>query len=200
MLKQPSTPARLARRQSGVVLLIALIVLIGMTLAGLALMRSVDTLTLIAGNLSFQQAAVHSGDTGIETAVAWIENNPTLLNADSSTNGYAANGLTVAPAKLTTQTWDAYWQATWSGRAVTGTADASGNTVSRVIDRLCLNAGSPTSGALCSVSPATNKETGNLEEGGEKVIDASALVYYRITTRVQGPHNAVSFVQAVISR
>lgn len=200
MLSKLSTPPRLARRQSGVILMVALIVLVGMTLAGLSLMRSVDTVTLITGNLSFQQAATHSADPGIETAIAWIENNAALLDNDSPTNGYAANGLTVAPAKATNQSWDAYWLATWSARAITGATDASVNTASRVIDRLCANAGSPTGGANCSVSPAVSSEAGMGEEAGEPPINTTAAVYYRITSRVQGPRNTVSFVQAIISR
>lgn len=194
------SPTRHRRRQSGVILMIALIVLVGMTLAGISLMRSVDTTTLIAGNLSFQQAATHSADTGIETAVAWIENNPTLLNADSPTNGYAANGLTVAPAKAGTQSWDAYWAATWRTRAIAGNSDAAGNTASRVIDRLCVNAGSPTGGARCSVSPVISTVSGNAEEAGDVPTDTPAYVYYRITARVQGPRNTVSYVQAIIAR
>lgn len=191
-------------RQSGVVLMVALIVLIAMTLAGLALIRSVDTANIIAGNLAFQQAATHSGDGGIETAVSWIENNGGLLNADSPSNGYAANGLTAAPAKAAGQTWDAYWAANWDARAqppaVTAAADAAGNTVRRVIDRLCTNAGTPTGGAVCSASPVIASATGNAEEGGEVQVDAAAQVYYRITARIQGPRNTLSYVQAVIAR
>ena len=54
------------RREQGVVLFIALIVLVAMSLAGIALMRSVDTGILIAGNLGFRQNATHVGDLGIE--------------------------------------------------------------------------------------------------------------------------------------
>jgi type IV pilus assembly protein PilX len=194
-------------RQSGVILIVALIVLVGMTLAGISLMRSVDTTTLITGNLSFQQAAVHSADPGIETAIAWIENNPGLLNADSISNGYAANGLTATPPKLATQSWDAYWLATWSARATGLTdgsgnlvADASGNTARWVIDRLCANAGAPSSGGSCASSPVISSTVGGGEEGGEATIATTSSVYYRITSRVQGPRNTVSFVQAIISR
>jgi Tfp pilus assembly protein PilX len=45
------------RRQRGAILFIALIVLVAMSLAGIALMRSVDTNVLIAGNLAFRQSA-----------------------------------------------------------------------------------------------------------------------------------------------
>ena len=57
------------RRQRGVVLFISLIVLVAMTLAGVALVRSVDTTNLIAGNLAFKQGATLSGDAAIETEI-----------------------------------------------------------------------------------------------------------------------------------
>src|SRR4051794_33864237 len=50
------------RRQQGVVLLIALIVLVAMTLAGIGLVRSVDTGNMVAGNLAFKQGATLAGD------------------------------------------------------------------------------------------------------------------------------------------
>ena len=58
--------------QRGVVLFIALIVLVAMTLAGLGMMRSVDTNNLIAGNLAFKNAATSAGDAAIEAARTWI--------------------------------------------------------------------------------------------------------------------------------
>ena len=60
------------RAQQGVVLFIALIILVAMTLAGIALMRSVDTNVLIAGNLAFRQANTMYADTGVEAARAWF--------------------------------------------------------------------------------------------------------------------------------
>jgi len=202
MLKPSSCAhAQLRRRQSGVVLIVALIMLIAMTLAALALVRSVDTANIIAGNLSFQQAATHSGDRGVETAIAWIENNPGLTLSDSAASGYAANGLTAAPSKPANETWDAYWTRLWNGRAVQLATDAAtGTTVAYVIDRLCTNAGAATGGAVCAESPIVGVARGNAEEAGEKQITAISQVYYRITARVQGPRNTVSYVQAVISK
>jgi Tfp pilus assembly protein PilX len=46
-------------------LLIALIMLVTMTLAGLGMMRSVDTGSVIAGNLAFKQATLNATDAGI---------------------------------------------------------------------------------------------------------------------------------------
>jgi hypothetical protein len=57
-----------ARKQRGVVLLIALIVLVAMTLAGIGMMRSVDTGTVIAGNMAFREATANANDAGISAA------------------------------------------------------------------------------------------------------------------------------------
>lgn len=195
---------RLARKaQSGVVLIIALIVLVAMTLAAIALVRSVDTNNLIAGNLSFQQAATHSADTGVETAINWLTANNvgTFLESDQAASGYASNGNTIGPdlTQNPPQSWDAFWNATLSARAVTLTSDAAGNTASYVIDRLCNSAGSATGGAGCVASPVVAVSSGNSEEAGEKQLNAPSSVYYRITVRVAGPRNTVSYVQSVIS-
>jgi type IV pilus assembly protein PilX len=58
------------RKQQGVVLLIALIILVAMTLAGIGMMRSVDTGTVIAGNLAFRQASLNAADAGTSNAFA----------------------------------------------------------------------------------------------------------------------------------
>jgi hypothetical protein len=55
------------RSQRGVVLLIALIILVAMTMAGIGMMRSIDTGSVIAGNLAFKQATTNAGDAGTST-------------------------------------------------------------------------------------------------------------------------------------
>ena len=85
MSKKLDLSAPMGRRQQGVVLFIALIVLVAMTLAGLAIMRSVDTGNLVSGNVAFRQAALSSGDRGIDTAFTWLKSNVTtgVLNNNS---------------------------------------------------------------------------------------------------------------------
>ena len=196
----PVSPMGQRKAQSGVVLLLALIVLIAMAFAGLALMRSVGTANLVAGNLAFQQAATRSADRGIETAIGWIENNGTLLANDAGLSGYAANGLAAVAGRNIGETWSAYWTRVWSPRQVQIPTDVVGNTVFYVIDRLCQNAGAPTSGANCSTSPVVTQTTANSEEAGEVTAEMPSRVYYRITTRVTGPRNTSSFVQAIVAR
>jgi type IV pilus assembly protein PilX len=113
-------PGKAGHRQAGVVLIIALIVMVAMTLAALSMMRSVDTNNLIAGNLAFQRAATHSGDTGVEAAIAWLEANNTgvTLNNDDPTNGYDASGSNAAQSPTSAQTWDEYWMQSLTARAV----------------------------------------------------------------------------------
>ena len=192
--------------QRGVVLIIALIVLVAMTLASLALIRSVDTNSLIAGNLSFQQSAMHSGDIGIETAVAWLSDpgtTETILQTDQADQGYAANGGSVdlAPSATDNLSWDKYWSryvtTTRGSPPVVLPADASGNTVSYIIDRLCSGAG-PKSRSNCVLSPNTVAGTGNSNAANSPQFNALMSVYYRITVRVDGPRNTVSYVQSTV--
>lgn len=194
---------RASAPQQGIVLIITLIVLVAMTLAAIALVRSSDTNNLIAGNLSFQQSAMHSADTGVETAVAWLSANSTgsVLDSDDRTNGYAAAGMNLAPSTSSSppQSWEDYWSQSLAARAVTMPKDSAGNTVSYVIDRLCNSVGARTAGAGCISSPSVGPISGNSEEAGEKQLNAPSAIYYRITTRVAGPKNTVSFVQAIVA-
>ena len=200
-------------RQRGVVLVIALIILVVMTLAGIALVRSVDTSNMIAGNLAFQQSATHAGDRALEVAIAWLEDcvgphitctaNPPN-NSDSNV-GYTADGISIANphSPAIGQTWDQFWktniQTLIVNNSVSVGADVAGNTPAYIIDRLCQNAGTPTGGASCAQSPLVTTTGGSSEEAGEIVLNLPSLVYYRITVRVVGPRNTVSYIQSLVA-
>lgn len=204
----PHRPTRRSR-QAGVVLIIALIALVIMTLAALAMIRSVDTSNLIAGNMAFQQAATHSGDSGIEAAITWLQDcNYTnvhcaagTLNSDSPGDGYAADGNNAARNPGAGQSWDAYWAANLTTGNIATLSQQSGtdNVISYVIDRMCSNPGSPSGGGSCTFSPAVSALGGSAEEAGQIQLNAPSAVYYRITVRVSGPRNSVSYVQAMVS-
>jgi len=201
MRKFRAVPGTPKSRQRGVVLMIALIVLVAMTLAGIALVRSVDTSNIIAGNLAFQQAATHSGDTGTETAVAWLQANNAgvTLQANIFVNGYAAARTDPAAG----QSWDAFWTNVLvpAGQVVTLAADAStGNTVSYTIQRLCNAIGDPAvPGVDCAVSQTAASTSGSSKGSGFVSLLYNAQVYYRITSRIVGPRNTVSYVQTIVS-
>lgn len=77
-----------ARRQRGVVLLIALIMLIALTLGGIALFRQVGSGVLIARNLTFSNAALVASDLGVEAARNWLVTSGANLQQASVANGY----------------------------------------------------------------------------------------------------------------
>ena len=64
-----SRRAHAAPTQRGVVLFIALLVMVALSLAGIALIRSTDTATIVTGNLAFKQAAASAVDRSIEQAI-----------------------------------------------------------------------------------------------------------------------------------
>lgn len=199
LTRLPASGAPIAR-QRGVVLLISLIVLVALTLAAIALVRSVDTANLIAGNLAFQQSATRTGDIGIERAIAVLQQKKTdgTLDSNDTTNGYFAT-LKSTDTPSSTQSWDSFWVASLSANAVNITKDQFGNQVSFVIHRQCANALPPSGGGQCVGSPLVGVATGNQEEAGEVQLKGSSQVYFRVTVRVAGPRNTVSYVQAFVS-
>lgn len=190
-------------------MMIALIVLVIMTLAGIAMMRSADTTTLVAGNIAFQQSAIMSSDSGIEVATAELIASaastaaPTVpydldgttyaANAvPGATAGYISNGLNPAYyAPPAGTAWETFWQNTLVANNLvkTLTTDpATGNTVAYVIHRLCATTGALTASGMSCTTTKTLEDTLYRTHG-----------YYRITVRTRGPRGTVSFVQAVVS-
>lgn len=203
MLSKPlPSDIRLPSKQRGVVLLITLIVLVVMTLGAIALVRSADTTNVIAGNLSFHQAATHSGDAGTEAAVAWLEsqNAGGFLYNNNFALGYSA----IRQDPAAGQSWDNFWTTLLAGqsRQINGGApDAAGNTVSYAIHRMCNATGDPSTSATgCSVSVVASVNSGASSQGVSEIgLQYSSQVYYRITSRIVGPRNTVSYVQAIVA-
>jgi len=215
MLTHQHTPRRSA--QQGIVLIMALIVLVAMTLAAIALVRSVYTANVIAGNLAFQQAATHSADAGVEAAVAWLEDNngkttsstatactPStlpVLACDQTTYGYLANRQD--PDTTSQESWRQFWDDHLNSSAKSLTADGAGNTVSYVIQRMCTLAGDAQStGNDCTTSPHASAGTcagGSSCDSQKDNLAGISQVYYRITVKVVGPRNTQSFTQAIVA-
>lgn len=151
-------------KQRGVVLFLALIALLVMSLAAVALIRSVDTTTLIAGNLAFKQAATTSADAGIEAAISALSamrdsaansGKDVMMNTAHTFNitdlaarpGYfsyvdPALNLTDSATWNATNarkvTWDSVGVAKTDGSGVRA-IDNSGNTIQYIIQRMCRN-------------------------------------------------------------
>lgn len=208
-----------AARQRGVVLFFALIALVVMSLAAVALIRSVDTSTMIAGNLAFKQSATTSGDSGLEAAITALNatqaamkaaNNNVLsdltntFNNNNAANGYYSNA---DPALNLTD------PANWvnASSMLVGT-DISGNENRYIVQRMCRTANelpnktedAALSKTACLFSAAA------LDNNGQEVPLPSTICQgagcpaagqspeYRITSRTAGPANTVSYVQAFV--
>lgn len=201
LIKRPPTLRHRQSTQAGVVLMLTLIVLVAMTLAAIALVRSSDTTNIIAGNLAFQQAATSSGDRGTEAAILWLENNNggVFLHSDHNTSGDQFGYSAIRQDPAAGQSWESFWTAVLSSQSITLAPDNAGNTVSYVIQRMCRFAGAPAAGAGCAVSSAAAVAVGNSQDAGTVVLQYSNQVFYRITSRIAGPRNTVSFVQTIVA-
>jgi Tfp pilus assembly protein PilX len=197
--------ARVPRKaQRGVILFVALIVLVAMSLTGIALIRSVDTNLLVAGNLAFRQGATAAGDWGVEEARKYLKD---TLNANKS-----ALDLDV-PAAAYYATWqsnlDLYGTGVgtvfnWAADSKLVGTDSAGNEVRFVLHRMCAAAGPGTSAIANCVKTAGT--AGTAAAGGTKgtvsystlALPAPTVIYFRVTVRILGPRNTLSFVQAML--
>ena len=181
--------------ERGIVLVVALIVLIVMALVGLAMMRQATSGVTIAGNVALRQNATEAGDFGTEAAMAWLATQSTaFLSTDHPAQGYYATwggNIDGDPTKLVY---------TPGATAVEATpADATSNRVLYVVHRLCAFVGAPDAiGQQCSsqVDPDSGSRSGGAGNypGG---IAPATIPFYRVSARVEGPKNTLSFIQVL---
>ena len=206
---------RCRHAQRGVVLFFALIALVVMSLAAVALIRSVDTNTMIAGNLAFKQAATTSGDSGVEGAVSWLAAAEALMvknglsvyrdtthvfNNDDPTQGYYSNA---DPALSLTNS--AVWDAIDPSK-VPEIVDQSGNKIRYIIQRMCRDPNQILSKTNCEFSSAAFDGSEHTVQLPPDVCppppnscpDSGQSPPYRITSRIVGPANTLSYVQAFV--
>lgn len=216
-----TTPRRhrvLRQAQRGISLLFALMALVILALGAVALTRSVDTGTLIMGNLAFKQDTLSASASGTEQALGWLQTNISgnTLNANDPSHGYYASSIdkldptgmhTSASNKLPLVNWDGDCNGAALGTfencdvlPFTGTT-VNGNKVQWVITRLCDNVGAPSGTNLC-VRPAVTATSTALERGelnpGGRISSGIASPYFRVIVRVEGPRSTVSFTETLV--
>lgn len=201
------------RSQRGVVLVIALIILVAMTLAGIGMMRSVDTGSVIAGNMSFRQATMNVSDAGTGTAftaLMGVANKDNLFN-DNAVAGYFS--APINPCEVTgqvtgqvngtncTATQSNWWTvpANWTGAyTLTAAQNPDPNMqIQYLIHRMCTvpNASITAGGQVCQTYTIPGGS-----QGAAAGFVLRPVVYYRVTVRVTGPRNTVSMVQALVQQ
>jgi type IV pilus assembly protein PilX len=175
--------------QRGVVLFIAMIVLVAMTMAGIAIMRSVDTGNLISGNLAFKQGTLQGGDYAVNGAVTYLlaQEFTGALNNSNPGAGYMAIGYN----GTTEPNWTT--DAAWASAVTVGT-DATGNTAQYLINRLCDTQGAPNA-VNCARIQKVGGEAGNSQGYGGAQFNNTPMIIYRVTTRITGPRGSSSIIQ-----
>ena len=173
------------QRQRGVVMFVALVVLIVMTLAGLAMLRQMGGAVSIAGNVAFKQSATAVADAGTEAGRAWIVNPVNNRDLDAAASGYFSSwGASVNPDTFN-----------WVAAPVAVAANASGFTVRYVIHRLCSVPNWASNAPAQQCSEEKGKEI--IDKGTGEHFPGTPQPYFRVTTRVEGPRNTVSYTQVV---
>ncbi len=193
-----------SRRQDGIVLIVALIVMVALSLAGVALVRSVDTTTAVVGNLAFRQAALLPANLAVEEASA-------ALFKDVAKTGVAL--IADKTADLPAQNYFASFQPEDPTKYPHGVPDQlkqlKNYTLPRVlyadkdnyfevrymIERSCTGAGPALPGNCDMMAPKQVPGT-TVGEGAPPVLPQ--IPFYRLTVRVDGPKNTTAFLQAML--
>ena len=193
--------------QRGVALFIALIGMVILMLAGVALVRSVDTTTGVAGNLAFRQASIAPVNQAIEAAVddLFTSRNVPNLNADDLSHTYFAslqagekpNGVPVVLSGNYATMSAAYASTLLPAPYVD---PLTGLEVRKVVERICDPAVMPAGGAAtyqyCDMLPPKVSQAGTDNKPG---LSLPPIPNYRVTVRVDLPTaNSVSIAQAFI--
>jgi type IV pilus assembly protein PilX len=204
LLKPSFLRAAPTARQHGVVLFVALIVMVALSLAAIALIRSVDTTTTVIGNLAFRQASILPANMAVEEAAAALFQDADVAHAIRIPN---------RDSNLPAENYFAFWQNSDDARGVPAQlqkrtaftqtkmlVDASltgaQTEVRYVIERMCLPlVGTGPTNANCDLLPPSGPFGTTV---GDSSLALPSVPYYRVTIRVDGPQNTASFVQAML--
>ena len=181
--------------QQGVTLVITLIILAAMMLAGVAVMRSVDTGLLVSGNMALRQATTGMGDVALETATSYIRSQTgTLLGNNVPAAAYFASHQNLTRAQLLDPTTYTALDA-----AAPPVVDAARRmTIRYIVHRMCNGTGVHTTAGCVYYTPPDSADT-SCKDANCTLIQSNPMLIYRVTAMVEGPRNSRSFVQTFVT-
>ena len=190
------------RHQQGIALFVALISMVILSLAGIALVRSVDTTNSVTGNIAFRQGSIGPVNQAIEVAIDQLFKAKTIVQtADDTARGYYAslqplekpNGVPLALAgdyKVMTLAYST------AGLPAAFVDPKTNMEVRSVIERICNAPGAPTI-STCDTLPPKVSPAGT--DNKYKPIPLPPIPNFRVTVRVDLPNsNTVSHAQAFL--
>ena len=217
-MRPTNRTARPTRGQRGVVLMLALIMLVAMTLAGIVMYRQIGTGLIIARNLNFKRTAAVASDRGLEIARSWlISRTAAQLEQGSAAAGYYPGwcNIMLSPAGLPDADNDgnaddcgnnpppsefdpAVYD--WANSVPATADDGVGNEVRYVIHRLCETPGPMNaSGQQCvTIGSASAGSARTSAVYGSQALSNTSQPYFRITARTLGPTNTVVYTQTIL--
>lgn len=180
------------QRERGMILFVALLCVLLLTMAAVALARTIATDVAIGGNLALRLQAARATTEGVERAVATLFETGAIAdtNADDASRNYFASrqpGEDARGVPRALQSIDAYPE----GAVVADIAD--GFTLRHIVERLCLAPGSA-SRENCALTPPSIEAASGAPPAGEP----PRTPYYRVSIRVDGPAGATVFAQALL--
>jgi Tfp pilus assembly protein PilX len=184
-------------RQRGVALIVTLIALLLLMIAAAAMVRSMDSSSVMAGNLAFRRDLANRAERGIVAAraalVSGALSTETVRVADRAASNYSASklpsGATGVPLVLTSDS------AFGNAKLAAGDITDDGVTVRYVIDRQCTAAGAFDSGTCESLLAGADSGGSNwLRKPG-----GTARPVYRISVRVSGPRGTQAYFQTTFA-
>lgn len=204
---------RSTRRQRGLSLLFALMAMVVIALASVALVRSVDTSSLVIGNLGFKQDATAASGQMTEQALTWLQANAGVaLQQDMAVFGYYASSMAAVDVTGANRGNAGRAQVLWNGgncpaggNCLQASAEQvfGGNRARYIITRLCATAGSPAA-VNCAVPPGAaavpggNRGAPGYGDSGKIEGIVNNSVYYRVLVRVQGPRGTVAYTETIV--
>ena len=195
--------------QQGIVLLYGLIVLAIMLIGAAAMVRSMNTSLVNAGNIGFKRDLTNQAERAAATALALLESGAlkTVLSRQSAStaNNYSATILATnaqgLPNVLLADTTFTTVGVVTNDITVTDQAI----TLRWVIDRLCVNTGvaeashctmandpSPAGGSGSDLINAIDTTSGGAGALAQRVV-------YRVSVRVTGPRSTQAFFQTTVT-
>lgn len=213
-------------KQAGVSLFVVLIGILALSLAALGIIRSVDTSTLVAGNLGYKNATTAAADQATESAITWLQNNSGNLEQDGNSiyysNYFYSNGSENSNLDITGKSTDVNRIAIdWNHDgcdssvpfsiciipSIAAATTLNGYSTSFLITRMCNESGNPnleeTNGATIACSRPyseddTNKKCGSIDYNSPYCLKTPSSPYYRIVVRATGPKNSVSYTETYL--
>lgn len=191
--------------------LIALIILL---ITGVALIRSVDSTLGMAGNISFKRDLINQADLGIAAAMTSMTSTSGALY-DDTVRASDLPGANYSASKLDSNNQGIPLvlinDSTFSSKGMSSTldqtpTDSSGNsmgvTIRYVIDRQCSEAGTFSSIKYtnCAYVPSGGLSGDSSQDAYDNNAGTGDRAIYRISVRVQGPHDTETYAQTTITR